>query len=31
MRTRGRVLFLLKQRMQMDATYFDYRRADRAP
>jgi hypothetical protein len=29
MRTRGRVLFLLKQRTQVDATYYDYRRAER--
>jgi hypothetical protein len=31
MRTRGRVLFLLKQRTQIDATYYDYRRVERAP
>ena len=30
MRTRGRILFLLKQRTQIDTTYYDYRRADRA-
>jgi hypothetical protein len=29
MRTRGRILLFLKQRTQMDATYFDYRRAER--
>jgi hypothetical protein len=29
MRTRGRLLLLLKQRTQMDATYYDYRRAER--
>jgi hypothetical protein len=28
MRTRGRILFLLKQRTQIDATYYDYRRAE---
>jgi len=29
MRTRGRLLFLLKQRTQVDATYYDYRRSER--
>jgi hypothetical protein len=29
MRTRGRVLFLLKQRTQIDATYYDYRPVNR--
>ena len=31
MRTRGRVLFLLKQRTQIDATYYDYHRSERTP
>jgi hypothetical protein len=30
MRTRGRILFLLKQRTQIDATYYDYRRVERS-
>jgi hypothetical protein len=30
MRTRARLLFFLKQRTDVDETYFDYRRVDRA-
>jgi hypothetical protein len=29
MRTRARILLLLRQRSQVDETYFDYRRAER--